>query len=1201
MASIACMAWSGVAVAQTVPLTLQSEAPRANAPSTVSLQVYPIPSDLVGQVGARLQLQYHQQPEVRVTTDPKTGQLMVMAPAAVHQQIATQLREVLASTKSGDQGVNLGSTQQHTYRFNNLGWKDVEESIKKLTGSRSTISSERGGELTVFRISNHSGLYDILQVDRSSNLVHVLGGGVTVAGWMQVMQSLDQGQVDKTKATQVVPLDPAEPRRVRKVFQLVKATMPQAGQQGQQGDDPNQEGAPNDPAVAIIDPNSSESGLFGDVQIEFIDELGLMVIRGSKRDVERTREIIEKIKNQAIETQPEIEILALNHANSQSVATLVTALYADIYQNRQGPVSITALVQPNSLLLIGREEVVNSVKELVSKLDVPLDPSNQLKVVRMLHASAVDAEATIRNFFDGSTTAATGGNNTNQQNTSGLATRVKVLADFRTNSLILQGAPREIAEVEKLIAQIDVEGTSATNEVRVFSLRNTTAEDLRTVIQGVIDGTGGVGGTGNQGGGGGGNNNAQNSSRASSPSAKITIVGRNAAIESGILAGIVLTADPNTNALVVRAPSKSMALIDELIRQLDRLPQAEARIKVFPLKNGDAQSLAILIQQLFGLPVTANQNTGGGLFGLGNAAAAQQALTTGGESSLVQLRIAFDARTNSIIASGGVNDLEVIEVLLTRLDLEGVQTRRTEVVWLRNTNAQDVATALTNFLQSQRNATLTQLIQGGLITAFEQVDREVFVVAEGLTNSLILSATPRYFDTMMELIERLDRRPPLVAIQVLVAQVTLSDQFELGTEWGLQDSLLFDRGLASTGTLSSPGFNVNAATTGGTLASVTAAQQIGRPQQVAGQGLSSFSMGRSNSNLGYGGLVLSASSEAVNVLVRALQDANRLQVLSRPQITTMDNRLASVLVGQQVPRVQGSTAGINGQTTSAVDVPVGLQLQVQPRVNQDGLIVMPLIVTNSSLGSIDSGIPVAFGTNGAVIRSPVINTTTASTTVSAYSGQTVVFAGLISKQRGSVSRKIPFLGDIPFLGAAFRFESESESRTELLVVLTPRIISSDEDYELFNQVETSRMSWCLADILNIHGDVGLNGGNGLWGPARGPVIFPDMQPTAIIEGSEGIPVDSSIMENNYVPSGSAPTLTPSTAPTSTQSSDSTINSGSLTNNGRVFPQQVQPVSGSNRLPNAGVGAASGSYSVPTSQPGRPPVSSSMPMQRSNSR
>jgi len=93
-------------------------------------------------------------------------------------------------------------------------------------------------------------------------------------------------------------------------------------------------------------------------------------------------------------------------------------------------------------------------------------------------------------------------------------------------------------------------------------------------------------------------------------------------------------------------------------------------------------------------------------------------------------------------------------------------------------------------------------------------------------------------------------------------------------------------------------------------------------------------------------------------------------------------------------------------------------------------------------------------------------------------------------------------------GALFRFESESESRTELLVVMTPRVITFNDPgkLEMIKQVESSRMSWCMADVLNIHGDVGLSTGNGLWGPATSPVIYPDLQPTVEPERSGSDPM-----------------------------------------------------------------------------------------------
>lgn len=1075
--------------ASQIPALPQQTMPTLTTPQTTAkarLQVYNVPSHLIGVVGAQLELQYHNNPGVRVTTEPKTGQLMIMAPDTVHQTISQQISALMQQNgiQPAERGRAVAAVNQQSYTLRNLSWRELEDALAKLGGTRVSMTTERNGEIANLSIANTSGLQDILQIDRRTNLVTMLGSGPEINGWAQVVYSLDQGQGDHLKATHVVPLSPAQPRKVRQAFQLVAATIQQeaAAQTeatvGVGGDE-------SVTAMGSIEDIGSGSGLFGDVQIEFLEEIDLVIIRGSKEDVQRTLAVIEKIKDQADETQPEIEVYTLKHANGQAVEVLVNELYETIYLPRQGAASITALVQPNALLIIGRKEVVATVISLVEKIDQPLDDEHQLKVRRLSHASSVDVEDRIRQFFvanPGSDDAAR----------EGLGSKAMVVADYRTNSLIIQASPREMIEIEKMITELDVEGTTAKSDVRVFKLKNTLADDLQVVIQEVITGQGEGGDT----------------SLAQPPSGVLSIVGTSGErlAESGILAGIIVTSDPSVNALVVKAPAQSMHLIETLINELDQLPSAEARIKVFEVENGDATSLASLLQQLFGLEVTAGQSTTGGLFGLGNQFQ-QAAITTGGEGTLVPLRISVDTRTNSVIVSGSASDLEVIEVLLMRLDEEGVETRRTEVVWLRNAEAIDVATAMTSFLDLQRQAVQQTLLQGGYISIFEQVDREVFVVAEPQTNMLILSATPRYYDTMMDVINRLDRRPPLINIEVLIAEVQLDDGFEFGTEWGIQDGLLFDRQSATGGSLSSPVFDL-----GNPLSGPSGG--AGQTQNVAGQAISNFALGRANSDL-IGGLVLSASSEAVGVLIRALQTAGRLQVLSTPRITTLESQEAStVLVGQLVPRVTSITAGGNGvgQTIGTEDAEVGLGLAVVPRVNQDGLIVMNIQVFNSSLADTETGIPVGFGPNGEVIRSPIINTTEATTWISAYSGQTVVFAGLISKQRQSTSRRIPILGSLPVIGPAFRFDSESEQRRELLVVMTPRIIQTDEDYEMLKQVESSRMSWCLADVQNVFGDAGMSGGNGLWGPAKSPVIFPDLQP-AVIDGESTPPVD-----NTFAPS-----------------------------------------------------------------------------------
>jgi len=1049
-----------VVMAQAV--TLATSMPQLS----VSLKTYEIPSEFIGTFGAQLQVLYHSNPDVRITTDPKTGQLMVMAPEGVQAEVASHVSAFMRTNKipAGDRGVRLASTQQQGYSLRNLSWRELEDSIQRLAGGRLTTTTERNGELANLQVTNPSGRTDVIQIDRRQNKVNLLGSGASVTGWTQVVYSLDQGQADPNRLTQIVPLTPAEPRRVRRAMQLVQATIQNQGggaqteAQVELGDDERAM------AMGSIESLGSDSGLFGDVQIEFIEEIDLVIIRGNKRDVERTLKVIDEIKKQARETQPEVEIFQLQHANAEAVATLVTQLYDAVYAPRQGTVSITALGQPNALLLIGRKEVVNSVKELVSKIDQPLGPQDQLKVIPLRHASSVDVEARIREFFVNRP-----GGDTNDR--TGLGTRIKVLADYRTNSLIVQASPREMVEVEALINKLDVETAATENSVRVFRLKNTLAEDLRTVIQEVI----------------GGQTTGADESLATPPSGKLSIVTVDGSkVESGILAGVIITADPTVNALVVRAPAQSMALIERLITELDSLPSAEAVIKVFQLQNGDATTLAQTLQGLFGLAVTAGQGAQGNFLN----SLTQSNLTAGGEGSLVPLQIAAEARTNSVIVSGSKSNLTVIEALVLRLDEDVAESRRTEVIWLRNATALNVATALQTYFQQLTTA--QQNLNNGInliISAQELVNRQVFVVPEEATNSLLLSASPEYYRTAMSLIERLDRRPPMVSIQVLVAEVQLDDGFELGAEWGLQDGLLFDRQSATGGTLSSPVFALGSA-----LAGPSNNARPGRTQNVAGQGLTSFGVGRSNA-AGQGGLVLSASSEAVGVLVRALQTANRLQVLNRPQLTTLDSQVATAQVGQSVPRVTGVSQAALGTPQQVITTPeeVGLLLSVLPRVNPDGLILMQVGVENSSVGDPNAGIPIGFGANGEVIRSPIINRTRADTVVSAYSGQTVVFAGLISKSRSSSRSQIPVLGSLPWIGAAFRFDVESEQRRELMVVLTPRLIQTDEEYDTLKHVETSRMSWCLADVLNLHGDVGLSGGNGLWGPAHSPVIYPDMQ------------------------------------------------------------------------------------------------------------
>ena len=229
--------------------------------------------------------------------------------------------------------------------------------------------------------------------------------------------------------------------------------------------------------------------MIGPVQIEFLEGLDVIVIRGHKRDVERVRKIIAEIETFSTETQPSIEIVHLQHVGSQVLADLVTTVYNEILSPRQGQVTIRALVKPNALLMIGRPESVETVKDLIAKLDQPTKPETQFEVFPLKHISAVDAQTTIQSFFVDRL------GQTQQQTTQAaqgaarpaLGTRVNVVADYRSNALIVQASPSDMEEVRRMVAQLDIETTAAANELRIFRLKNALSSDVGPVLQDALN------------------------------------------------------------------------------------------------------------------------------------------------------------------------------------------------------------------------------------------------------------------------------------------------------------------------------------------------------------------------------------------------------------------------------------------------------------------------------------------------------------------------------------------------------------------------------------------------------------------------------------------------------------------------------------------------------------------------------------------
>lgn len=1034
----------------------------------------------------------------RAAWDERTGQLIVFAPEGVHAEVSmllqpTNSRPALASaSRASDAGDSSPTAQEADgVRLLRLSPLEVHDRLEALVGRPLPATWDSGQRWLSFPVGLGSGPTVDLRIDARDNLVVFEGEAASSAAWGRVIAALDAGQSSGRATTRLVATSRSRQPAIRKALRALQQEEPDPqarllDRQGFVAAQPETSAAGRDAAAADEQPTPEEpaaedDSLLGPVQVEFVEGLDIIVLRGNDEDVARVQRIINQIEQLSAVTAPAIVVQPLKHVASAPMAQLLVRIYQQVLGPRTGSVSITPLGKPNSLLLIGREENVQRAVELAERLDQPVGATSRFEVFPLRHAVATDAKELIDDYLEA-------GDDEDEETAPALAPSARVIADYRSNTLIVSAAPREIEEIRAIVAKIDVAQSAAVNEVRIFPLRNSIASDLAQVLRDAIDQSEGeTAGEGQSG--------------PRSASLRFLTVDSEAQrrLESGIVTSVRIAADERANSLVVSAPADSMELIAALIAQLDRSPDAEAEIKVFTIANGDAVALVEMLRSLFN--TEEDDETGG---------------VGASSSSLVKLQFSVDERTNSIIAAGATEDLDVVYAILTRLDGADTRERLNRVFRLNNAYAVNVAETLTDWLDSRSEAEQEAELT---ISPFEQIDREVIIVADESSNSLIISATPDYYRQLEGLIRQLDERPPMVMMQVLIAEVRLNDTDEFGIELGLQDSLLFDRSLV--GDLTTLTTTTQTQSPGGSVVNVTEQSIINSPltpgfnfnnpsvdlgnngstsaladaASVAAQGLVNFGVGRVSSAAGFGGFVLSASSSSIDMLLRALQENRRLEVLSRPQITMLDGQAGRISVGQSVQRIAGvSFDQLGRQTNQLEEQDVGIILEVTPRISPEGQVVMQVGATRSELGQEEDGTPVFVGEGGVVIRSPPINQTIAETTVMAASGQTIVLGGLLTKSSFDVHRQVPVLADIPLLGDLFRFDSVQEERTELLIIMTPRVIRSEQDAEMIKQVESARMSWVMCDVVNLHGPSGLRNRCDEWGDGDCEVVYPDHVP-----------------------------------------------------------------------------------------------------------
>jgi general secretion pathway protein D len=283
---------------------------------------------------------------------------------------------------------------------------------------------------------------------------------------------------------------------------------------------------------------------------------------------------------------------------------------------------------------------------------------------------------------------------------------------------------------------------------------------------------------------------------------------------------------------------------------------------------------------------------------------------------------------------------------------------------------------------------------GSLEGGGEQDQNAMRIIPNSQNNAILVYATPVEYNTVEAMLRKVDLLPLQVRIDATIAEVDLNDNLAFGTQFFFKEG------------------------------------SVNETLSTAASGLAS----------GLPGFQIAAAAHGVQATLSALQAVTTVKVLSSPEIMVLDNQPASLQVGALVPYLQSSA---QSTLTSSADIinsvayqPTGVLLQVTPRVNSDGLVTMDIAQEVSS---------VAPGTTTSGLNSPTFNDRVVKSRVVVQDGQTLGIAGLINDNITKSNSGIPFLKNIPVLGLLFGTQSNTRTRTELLVLITPHVVHDQRD------------------------------------------------------------------------------------------------------------------------------------------------------------
>jgi general secretion pathway protein D len=512
-----------------------------------------------------------------------------------------------------------------------------------------------------------------------------------------------------------------------------------------------------------------------------------------------------------------------------------------------------------------------------------------------------------------------------------------------------------------------------------------------------------------------------------------------------------INANPGNNTLVITDYADNLARIGKIIATMD-VP-ASGDVEVIPLRYAVASDIAPLIQRL----TDSNVQSGPGAPGAAGAA------------TLAAPAILIDGRSNSLIVrSSNAARMAQIRSLVARLDTQPQGSAASGNIWvvhLKNADATKLAAVLRAAFSaaggggaggagagSGMSSPFTPNPAGTAGTAAAGAGGATspgaapinpsagpstggFIQADPATNSLVITAPEPLYRQVRSMIDQLDERRAQVYIESMIVEVSGNNDADFGFQWQGLIGNRGDKNIIGGGT-NFTGGGGNIIDIAGSLAQGGAAGAAAAVAQL-GEG---FNIGLVRN---YGGIY------GLSAIARFLQTQANTNITSTPNLVTLDNEEAKIIVGSNVPFVTGQftntgTALSNPfQTIERKDV--GITLRIKPQISENGSIRMAIFQESSSLAS-----GTAPGTSNA---GPSTNKRSIESNVVVEDGQILVLGGLIEDTYTDNKSKVPLLGDIPYVGALFRSEIRTKKRTNLMVFLRPTVM---RDAQSANKLSVDR-------------------------------------------------------------------------------------------------------------------------------------------------